>query len=274
MTVLPFTVGADPELFVRDKKTKKLVSCHGLIPGDKKNPYKVDSGAIQVDGLAAEFNIEPCRINDIDTWEYHILEVMKNLRRRLGEKDCEIVIQPAAEFEKEYYDSLSDEEKELGCDPDFCAYTSQANPRPNGDSGLRTASGHIHIGWGKDIPQDHPDHLTICESFVKSLDVYCGLYSVIIDPDTRRRTMYGMAGAYRPKPYGVEYRVPSNVWLRSRTTRVQMHHLVSQSITDMKNGGSQQEWCKNNGYDVREIINSSDVTKAKQLLGCVYGRCW
>lgn len=50
-------VGADPELFVSDNG--KLVSCHGLLPGTKAEPHRVERGAVQVDGMAAEFNIDP-----------------------------------------------------------------------------------------------------------------------------------------------------------------------------------------------------------------------
>ncbi len=53
-----FTFGCDPELFVINDEGV-FVSAEGLIPGDKQNPYKVPGGAIQVDGMAAEFNIDP-----------------------------------------------------------------------------------------------------------------------------------------------------------------------------------------------------------------------
>ena len=50
-------VGCDPEVFV--KKNNQFVSAHGLIRGDKKNPFPVKDGAVQVDGMALEFNINP-----------------------------------------------------------------------------------------------------------------------------------------------------------------------------------------------------------------------
>jgi hypothetical protein len=36
------------------------------------------------------------------------------------------------------------------------------------------------------------------------------------DSDKKRRELYGALGAYRPKSYGVEYRVLSNAWLESK----------------------------------------------------------
>ena len=36
------TIGADPELFIINEKTKKVVSAVGLIPGEKGNPWRAD----------------------------------------------------------------------------------------------------------------------------------------------------------------------------------------------------------------------------------------
>lgn len=52
-------IGTDPECAIYDTENKMYVSAHDLIPGDKNNPFKVEKGAVQVDGLAAEFNIDP-----------------------------------------------------------------------------------------------------------------------------------------------------------------------------------------------------------------------
>jgi hypothetical protein len=49
------SVGADPEVFVRNAEGEPVPAC-GLIPGTKAEPHRVDSGAVQVDGLALEFN--------------------------------------------------------------------------------------------------------------------------------------------------------------------------------------------------------------------------
>ena len=50
-------VGCDPEVFVAQGGVFK--SAYNLIKGDKKNPQKIRSGAVQVDGMALEFNIDP-----------------------------------------------------------------------------------------------------------------------------------------------------------------------------------------------------------------------
>ena len=52
-----FLIGADPEFFV--KKAGKVVSAHNLVPGTKESPFPVKNGAVQVDGMALEFNINP-----------------------------------------------------------------------------------------------------------------------------------------------------------------------------------------------------------------------
>lgn len=39
MKLNKITIGADPELFIINEKTKKVVSAVGKIPGEKGNPY-------------------------------------------------------------------------------------------------------------------------------------------------------------------------------------------------------------------------------------------
>lgn len=209
-----FLIGADPEFFV--KKNGTLVSAHGLIPGTKEAPHKVKLGAVQVDGTALEFNIDPA--NTAEIFERNMSTVLGEIRGMVGE-EYEFDFSPVANFGKEYIDSLPEKAKELGCDPDFNAYTGLPNPKPDADMGFRTASGHIHIGWTENQDVTDPDHLEACRMLTKQLDITLGVTSKIWDRDTVRSSMYGAPGAFRPKSYGVEYRVLSNAWVNDARLR-------------------------------------------------------
>lgn len=209
-----FTIGADPEFFV--KQFGKLTSAHGLVPGTKESPFTVPKGAVQVDGMALEFNIDPA--DNYEQFEDHMSSVLGSIIEMVP--GYEIFVEPVADFGQEYIQAQPEEAKELGCSPDFNAYTKRANPRPDANTPFRTASGHVHIGW-TDAPVDinDEDHLDACRALTKSLDVWLGLPSLLWDNDDRRRSLYGAAGAFRPKPYGMEYRVLSNKWINSPILR-------------------------------------------------------
>lgn len=215
--------GSDPELFVRHKKSGKIVSVHNMIPGTKEKPYKVPKGAIQVDGVAAEFNIDPA--SNLEEWMENHATVIKELEHYMGTTH-ELVYEPIAFFDEEYFKTLPPETQALGCTPDYNAWTGKQNPSPNahqlsGDEGImRTASGHIHIGWTSERSVDDEDHRRRCFDLVKLSDRRLTYplstahpERALKDMDAKRRSLYGKAGACRVKPYGVEIRAPSNMWL-------------------------------------------------------------
>ena len=200
-----FTVGADPEIFIT--KNGKPVSVHETnLPGDKEAPHKTPVGAVQQDGLAAEFNIDPVSSTDFEAFNKNIVNTIAMMRSMMP--GYNFAVKPVQEFPEEYLSNLPDKVLELGCDPDYCAYTLQPNPKPDGKVNFRTGAGHVHIGWGADIPTDNPKHIEICAGFIKQLDRSVGMFMTFIDRDPRRRELYGKAGAFRPKSYGVEYRSP------------------------------------------------------------------
>lgn len=194
-------IGADPELFL--SKEGQPVSAHGLIPGSKREPHLIGYGnSIQVDGLAVEFNTKPVNI------EQEFINCIKNslLDLKAMLPSYEFTQESAIRFPKEYMRSLPKEVLSLGCSPDMNAYDHNMNPPPNVRSTLRTAAGHIHIGY--------PKELGPIVEIVQRLDLYLGVPSIILDKKgAMRRRMYGKAGAYREKPYGLEYRVLSNFWI-------------------------------------------------------------
>lgn len=209
MTQFNVLVGCDPELFV--KKNDMFVSGYGLIEGTKANPHKVNKGAVQVDGHALEFNIDPA--DDEDSFVENINTVVEQLRQMVPEH--QLVAQPVATFTKEYLKSMPDEANELGCDPDFCAWNNgEPNPRPDGDVDFRTGGGHVHVGWTNGVDITDEEHAEAGLMLTKELDYYLGLASLFWDNDDQRRAMYGKAGAYRVKHFGVEYRSLSNAWLK------------------------------------------------------------
>lgn len=230
---LNILVGADPEVFVRKVGKKSFQSAHGLVAGDKKNPYKVHQGAVQVDGMALEFNIDPAK-NEREFVE-NITGVMKIMASMVP--DYELVPVPVAKFTEAVMKKQPKEALELGCEPDFCAWNNgEANPRPNGDVNFRTGAGHVHIGWTNGVDTSDPGHIEACIMATKQLDFYLGLGSLVYDTDTKRRTMYGAAGAFRPKSYGVEYRVLSNAWLQSEELMAWVYRTTTKAINDLFEG--------------------------------------
>lgn len=228
-----FKIGADPELFVLDQNGE-AVSAAGLIPGTKAEPYKVKDGAIQVDGMAAEFNIDP--VDNFEDFNDKIKSVMKQLTGFLPDGYTLSAV-PCVVFDQDVWDAAPEEAKELGCSPDFNAWTGGVNPPPKCSEAptLRTASGHLHIGWTEDADMGDVQHILNCQDLVKQLDWYLGAWSLKMDPDPTRRLLYGKAGACRYKSYGVEYRVLSNFWLTSRDRRLQVWNRLNQAIYDMRN---------------------------------------
>lgn len=227
-------IGADPEFFVYDQNGK-YVSAYGLVSGTKKSPLPVTNGAVQVDGMALEFNINPAK--DVTTFVNNIESVLSQLREMVP-PSLSFRFDPVADFGKELIQSQPLEARELGCDPDFNAWENGApNPRPDADFDFRTASGHIHIGWTKDEDVNNPDHLEACIMVTKQLDTMLGIAEPLWCEPNKRKTLYGNLGAFRPKPYGMEYRVLSNAWLRSPKLR-QLVYSAAKTAVDALYGGT------------------------------------
>lgn len=264
MSSVRFLLGADPEVFVR--KNGKPISAYGLIEGTKDSPKKTSNGAVQVDGMALEFNIDPVPYRDFDAFNLNITKTVRDLKEAAG--DVSLLIEPVQVFGKEFMDEQPEKAKELGCDPDFNAYTGEENPRPDGDRDFRTGAGHVHIGWGADIPVENPEHFEICAGFVKACDATVGLYMTYIDRDPRRRELYGKAGAFRVKPYGVEYRTPSNVWIKNKARRKMMHAMLGVAI-DLHSQGLTIEKMTGGLADedrIRKCIDDGNTKLAEAIL--------
>jgi hypothetical protein len=256
-----FAIGADPEFFV--KMGGKAVSAYNLVPGTKDAPYKVPRGAVQVDGMALEFNIDPA--DTYTQFERSMSSVLDTIIRMVP--GYEILAESVtlggvptllpmcvADFGEDYINSQPDVAKELGCSPDFNAYTKKANPRPDANTPFRTASGHVHIGWTSDVDVNDEGHLEACRALTKSLDIWLGIPSLTWDRDDRRRALYGKAGAFRPKPYGMEYRVLSNSWITEPLLRKTVYYNTVEAIKATFENPEYGD-TKFHGLSAQEVIN-------------------
>jgi hypothetical protein len=248
-------IGADPEVFVVDAQGSP-VSAYGMIPGTKEHPHPVPMGAVQVDGMALEFNIDPASTED--EFVLSVQTVMGHMESMIPEGHS-LMVKPVSHFGKPYIEAQPIEAKVLGCEPDFNAYTGRANIPPDMDAPFRTAAGHIHIGW-RDGGEVDEEHIAVCEHLVKNLDFFLGIPSVVYDREKDRRILYGKAGAYRPKSYGVEYRVLSNFWLTSPERMRWVYRAVHRCWSQLSNG-------ENRSYSFnRPYIDKDRLSYARGLV--------
>ena len=247
------TVGSDPEVFV--KSSAGIIPVIGLLGGTKNSPRPVELGAVQEDNVLAEFNITPARtakefVNNIN----HVMEQLAGL---LGNNKYEI--KSWHSFRMRELSKYGPAAHEFGCDPDFNCWTGTQNPPPNRDRpGLRTAAGHIHVGGTKHSP----------DVVAKIMDICLGVPSIIYDTDPIRRIMYGKAGAYRPKPYGMEYRVLSNFWLKTDTMKEWVFNTTvwAESMADNLDDFIGMSGGEDN---IINAINNSDVDAAKKIVSAI-----
>lgn len=251
------TVGADPELFIINEKTKKVVSAVGLIPGEKGNPWRSEDMpegfGLETDNILAEFNIPPVKdeinfVNNIIYMKEYINKFVKNIDPDLG-----ILCAASRVVDKSQLNSP--QAQLFGCDVDYNAYTMKANPKPKGTStNLRSGGFHIHVGY------ENPDVDTSL-ALVKYMDAFLGIPSVVKDKDNKRRSLYGKAGCFRLTDYGFEYRVLSSAMMSSPSKLSFVWKQLQKALKAYHTNYSIP------GRDlIQEAINNSNVEIAEQLI--------
>lgn len=235
-------IGTDPEFFLF--KDGKPISGHGLIPGTKDKPHTMThETTCQLDGVACELGIKAAA--DCATFSNRIQSAL-NFAESMLPRGTVLKPVPSVFFDKTYYDKEIPEDcKVLGCTPDRDAYNDgKINPIPsivsNINGVMRTGGGHIHFGWTKNEDVNSEDHINNCILVIRNIDYLFTFYERLWDNDVQRRQMYGKPGAFRVKPYGCEYRSPSNAWLRNPQTQRFVFELARYAF-----------WLTYAGYDLR-----------------------
>lgn len=225
--------GCDPEVFLRNKKSKAYQSAHGIFPGTKSAPFKIERGAVQVDGMALEFNIDPVDNEKDFIQNLDIVLAQLNDMVRTNAPECEIAFEPYAAFDPIDFMLVPFEAKLLGCEPDFDEYGTEKTP-PDGvqDQPFRTAAGHYHIGFTKNQEPREKAHFDKCIAIAKAFKTVDGFVPVT-DNEKKRTALYGKPTSFRPKSYGVELRSPSNRWVETREGRSRMFNTVQKKMQEL-----------------------------------------
>lgn len=240
-------LGADPEVFLFNPNTNEFMSSVGLIGGSKIFPRAIDDmgNAVQEDNVTVEFNIPPCKT--AADFIKHINFNKEWISTRAKELGFEMMIKPSAKFSDEQLNSEG--AQTFGCEPDFNAWQwGMENPHPETeDHSLRSCGGHIHIQL-----EDSDDHILV----VQAMDLFVGCLMLEFDTDVDRRKLYGKAGAFRKKSYGVEYRTASNRWIES-DARIQWAWDQTDKAIEFAREG--QRFTEEQGKMIQDCINNSDL---------------
>lgn len=249
-----FKIGCDPEIFVgNDTGYKSII---GTIGGTKDFPRPLEIGegfAVQEDNVALEFNIPAASTRD------EFIERVVTARDFLDTlmRDSfglQLMKASATYFPKE--ELLDPRALEFGCDPDYNVWTRKRNPRPKADDAtLRSCGGHVHVGY------DFADREQSL-SMIRAMDYHLGVASTLVDDGDLRKKLYGKPGAFRFKPYGVEYRVLSNFWVFDPKLIGWVYDNTSTALDAVLSGETFMEF----GDEINNIINNNDKDSASKFV--------
>jgi hypothetical protein len=269
MNIILDKVGADVEWFLKDKNGNP-VPCIGLVGGTKTSPLPLIPGRagymIQEDNVALEWGIPPS--GSRHEFLYHCMRAREAIDAKLAGMELIAAIVPSMRFTKEQLEHP--QAKTVGCEADYCVWDQCENEKPDlsgENETLRSGGGHVHISFKvEDEAPVFPKNLPQMETVVMAFDMWVSLGFVVMDPDKERRKLYGKAGAFRPKPYGVECRTLSNLWSSDPLLTEWVYTQIEKMFHYIRKAPDANRWLREQKSAIVPIINNGDVAGAQRYL--------
>lgn len=243
------TLGSDPEFFYLNKGR---VVPSKFVVGNAKY--------VSEDGFQAELHpaTNTCRQVAGNNIYLALAEAKK-----LAVNGAEVALSVGVDVDTETFKLLPPNERRFGCSPTVNLYENKKRITGVREK-FRSGAGHIHLGSSrlKSLYESNPVKV------IALLDIVCGALCVLIDRDPAnitRRKHYGRAGEHRVKSYGLEYRVPSNFWLRSYTLWSMVSGLARNALAYAEDELGDELMRKINLQDVRKAINNNDKELAMKI---------
>lgn len=260
------TVGCDIEFVIIDDENQP-VNAIGFVPGTKEEPHPIGNGCfIHNDNVMVEFSMPPSNnVEEFVGYLHYCDKFGNSFVTNNSPKDKKYYLNGCTSVD------FSDEQleiegsKEFGCSVSFNAYNGKMmKPSAKKAGNMRTAGYHLHVGFKQEGAGLSLDQV---QMFIRTLDLFVTLPSVVFDMDTRRRTLYGKAGDHRFREIDdilvVELRTLGNNLFQDSS-------LVVYSYNQLMRGINYFNECVDNGFaslledssEIQRIINEHDVDAA------------
>jgi len=232
---MKISFGSDPEfMVVRDNQ---YYSAIGIVQGDAENRITVSGHQFYYDNVMAECAVKPAKTRSCVLKSFR--ECFQIYARMV--QPFRLHVQASQEYPEEQL--IHPDARKVGCAPDSCAYEMELKEPPVAiieQTSFRSCGGHVHIGHPL-LAGDGPEPWLA----VYLLDLFIAVPSLWIDRDVSsgpRRTLYGQAGRYRTKDYGIEYRSLGNFWLKSPRLVAWVYGVCDFVVSFIEDGRASSVW--------------------------------
>lgn len=249
------SIGSDPELF--------FVKNGEVVPSEEVVELPVEGmnrSLVIRDGFQGELNPAPgaCRQASGTFIAMAFLEAVRQAKLA----GTEVSLKVGHVISDEVWKKTKPGVKKFGCSPTINSHETNFSRVTGLREKFRAAGGHIHFA----LLQSHKEVVNY-DKLVTVMDIVLGNTCVMLDRDpdnARRRKNYGRAGEYRVKSYGMEYRVPSNFWLKHYTLWSFVSQVGRHAIDIDSQGFSDELISMFDLKKVRKAINNNDYELAKE----------
>lgn len=214
------TIGGDAEFFLQ--KDGELYPASKVIPGSKEEPFELENGVCHPDGLSLEVGFPPAKTPN--EFFANILKVIQEVRVKFLEPNG---VKFHSDSEVKVTDiEATDKDLERGCSSEYFAWMNQGESIKQVEKSAdeyRFSGFHIHLGFTegqKGTPLEVQDMAVLA----RVMDGFVMKHK--LNTTDLRSQQYGGYGAFRCKPYGIEYRaMDSSVFLQRHKVRKLMSFL-------------------------------------------------